>query len=85
MKRGRPHEVEDLEEKRISSEFAVFVAEGEALGNIRTLVELNEASHLIFDISFIYSYKHSNSYDRAQELMCCLNMPPSRPVQLVCV
>ena len=41
MKRGRPHEDEDLKEKRISSEFlqfTVFVAEGEAWGAYGHLV-----------------------------------------------
>ena len=54
MKRGRPHEDEDLEEKRISSEFPpVYSVCGRrrSLGNIRTLGEPKEASHLIFDIS----------------------------------
>ena len=54
MKRGRPHEDEDLEEKRISSEFhPVYSVCGRrrSLGNIRTLGEPNEASHLIFDRS----------------------------------
>ena len=54
MKRGRPHEDEDLEEKRRSSEFPpVYSVCGRRriLGNIRTLGEPNEASHLIFDRS----------------------------------
>ena len=54
MKRGLPHEDEDLEEKRISSEFPLVYSvcgRKRSLGNIRTLDELNEASHLIFDIS----------------------------------
>ena len=54
MKRGRPHEDEDLEEKRRSSEFPpVYSVCGRrrSLGNIRTLGEPNEASHLIFDRS----------------------------------
>ena len=54
MKRGRPHENEDLEEKRISSEFhPVYNVCGRrrSLRNIRTLGEPNEASHLIFDRS----------------------------------
>ena len=54
MKRERPHEDEDLEEKRISSEFpSVYSVCGRrrSLGNIRTLGESNEASHLIFDLS----------------------------------
>ena len=41
MKRGRPHEDEDLKEKSISSEFlqfTVFVAEGEAWGTYGHLV-----------------------------------------------
>ena len=54
MKRGRPREDEDLEEKIISSEFPpVYSVCGRrrSLGNIRTLGEPNEASHLIFDLS----------------------------------
>ena len=34
-----------------SLQFTVFVAEGEAWGNVLTLGEPNEASHLISDIS----------------------------------
>ena len=54
MKWGRPHEEEDLEEKRISSEFPPVYrvcGRGRSLRNIRTLGEQNEASHLKFDIS----------------------------------
>ena len=54
MKRGRPHEDEDLEEKLISSEFPLVYSvcgRRRSLGNIRTLGEPNEASHLIFDLS----------------------------------
>ena len=41
MKRGKPHEDKDLEEKRILSEFlqfTVFVTEGEARGTYGHLV-----------------------------------------------
>ena len=54
MKRELPHEDEDLKEKRMSSEFPpVYSVCGRrrSLGNIRTLGESNEASHLIFDRS----------------------------------
>ena len=45
---------EDFEEKRISSVFPPVYnvcGRGRSLGNVRTLGEPNEASHLIFDIS----------------------------------
>ena len=54
MKRERPHEDEDLEEKRIPSEFPpVYSVCGRrrSLGNMRTLGEPSKASHLIFDRS----------------------------------
>ena len=54
MRRGRSHEDEDLEEKRILSGFPpVYSVCGRrrSLENIRTLGEPNEASHIIFDRS----------------------------------